>query len=141
MSKRQFARLYINIKQEKWNVFIYKNPDILKKARQFPSHLYSQKAIRFTLCDFWWNFSSWHLYAKIMTLFVMWSFYIQKSQTLRKKQDNLGSVFFIEKSGHFALRGFSLNFWNSRRAVPILGGPLCDIVLRESPVTFKVYAG
>ena len=26
-------------------------------------------------------------------------------------------------------------------AVPILGGPLCDIVLWESPTTFKVFTG
>ena len=39
---------------------------------------YIQKARHLTLRDFTWNFWSWHLYTKSMTLWVMWHLYMQK---------------------------------------------------------------
>ena len=32
--------------------YIYKNPDTIQKAKQFPFHFYIQKAIHLTLQDF-----------------------------------------------------------------------------------------
>ena len=114
MIKIQRARLYTQKAKELRNFFIYKKPDTFQKARQFPSRFYIQKAIHFTLRDFSWNFWSWHLYTKSMTLCVTWRFYIKKARYFAKSK-TVCDTFYIQKSGTFALRDFSLNFWNLRR--------------------------
>ena len=70
---------------------------------------------------FSWNFWGWHLYTKTMTLCVMWSFYIQKDRHFTKSK-TICDTFYIQKFGTFALRDFSLNFWNLRR-----GGAFIDL--------------
>ena len=96
--KRQHSRFCIHKKQNKFpNVFIYKNPDIFQKARQFSLRFYIQKK-RYTLRDFLrlacFMQKAWHfalrevfIYKKLDTWqkarqFAI-NFYIQKSGTLR----------------------------------------------------------
>ena len=43
ISKRQCARFYTNKNQKMRNVSIYKKPDTLQKARQFPLRFFIQK--------------------------------------------------------------------------------------------------
>ena len=68
------------------NVFIYKMPDTLKKAIQFPLRSYIQKSIHFTLSAFSWKCWSWHFYTKSMTLCVTCRFYIQKARHFAKSK-------------------------------------------------------
>ena len=68
----------------------------------------------FLYIHFLWNFWSWHLYIKSMTLCVTWRFYIQKARHFSKSK-TICVAFLYTKSRHFALRDFSLNFWNLRR--------------------------
>ena len=52
ISKRQCAS-FIHTRGKKCKTFfIYKNPDISQKARQFAFRCYIEKARKFTLCDF-----------------------------------------------------------------------------------------
>ena len=85
-----------------------------KKGWQFQWRFYVQKARYFNLRDFLWNFWSWHFYIKSMSLCVTWRFYIQKAGHFAKSK-TICVAFLYTKSGHFALRDFSLNFWNWRR--------------------------
>ena len=78
-SAKDNVHVFIYTKSKKTpNVFIYKNPDNLKKARQFPLRIYIHNARHLRLRDFLWKFWSWHLYTKSMTLCVTWRFYIEK---------------------------------------------------------------
>ena len=96
------------------NIFIYKKRDTFQKSRQFPLRFYIQKAINFTFRDSSWNFWSWHLYTKSMTLCVTWCFYIQKARHFAKS-NTICDTFLYTKILHFAFRDFSLNFCNLRR--------------------------
>ena len=49
--EKQRARLYTQKSKQFRNVFIYKKPDTLQKARQFSLRFYIQKAIHLTLLD------------------------------------------------------------------------------------------
>ena len=61
--------VYIYTKlQKNVNFCIYKNPDTLQKARQFPLHCYIKK--QDTLRSEFKKKLSWHLYTKSMTLLV-----------------------------------------------------------------------
>ena len=52
--ERQRAHFNIYKKQNNCETFfVYKNPDTFQKARQFPLRFYIQKAIHFTLRDFY----------------------------------------------------------------------------------------
>ena len=55
-----------------------------------------------------------HFHIKTMELFVTGRFYIQKSRHFAKALQ-YALRFLIQKFWHFALRDFSLNFWNWRR--------------------------
>ena len=80
-------------------ICICKKPDTFQKARQFPLRFYSQKSIHYTFRDFSWIFWNWHFYIfkKYDTLRYV-TFFYSKSQTLRKKQDNLRYVFLHTKT-------------------------------------------
>ena len=91
------------------NVFIYKNPDTFQKARQFALRFYIQKARHFTLRNFSWNFWSWHLYTKIMSLCVTWRFYIQKTRHFEKSK-TICVMFLYTKSRTLCITQFSIEF-------------------------------
>ena len=91
--------------------FIYKKRDTLQKARQFLLLFNIQKAWHFTLHNFSWNFWRLHLYTKSTTPGVTWRF-IYKNPDLSKKAKQFALHFYIQKTVHFALRDFSLNFCN-----------------------------
>ena len=99
---------YIYKRQNKLQNNLYIQKKHLEKARKFASRFIYKKlnTLRHAIChEIIW---SWHLCTKSMTLLVTWRFY-KKSQTLRKKQDNLSYVFIWKKNGHFALRNFHKN--------------------------------
>ena len=50
--KRQRARVQTQKAKKLQNVFIYKKPDTVQKAGQYPLRFYIQKAIQLTLRDF-----------------------------------------------------------------------------------------
>ena len=53
ISEGQQVHFYMYKKQNKMrNVFIYKNPDTIGKARQLSTRFLIQKAVHFTLRDF-----------------------------------------------------------------------------------------
>ena len=53
ISRIQCASYYISNKPKNLqNVFIYKNPETLQEARQFPLRFYTQKVGHFTLDNF-----------------------------------------------------------------------------------------
>ena len=117
-AKNKTHVFYTQKAKQLWIVLIYKKPDTFQKTRQFPLRFYIQKARHFMLRDFSWNFQSCHLYTKSMTLCVMWSFIYKKHDTLQKSVQII-IRFLYTKIRHFALRDFSLNFWNLRRGVHI----------------------
>ena len=84
-SPKDNAHVYIHKKKKMRNVFIYKKPDTFQKARQSPLRLYT-KSHTLDVMGFSWNFWSWHLYTKSMTLCVTWSLYIQKARHFAKSK-------------------------------------------------------
>ena len=91
-----------------YRVFIYKKQHTFQKARQFPLHFCIKKAIHFTLRDFSWNFWSWHLKTKSMTLWVTWRFYINKNLDISQKRRQFAIRFYIQKSS--TLR-YAIFYW------------------------------
>ena len=75
-----------------WNVYTYKKPDTLQKARQFPLRFYIQKDRHFTLRDFSWKFWNWHSYTKSITLCITWRFHIQPHGRLSNRWYVLATV-------------------------------------------------
>ena len=95
---------YIYKRQNKLQNNLYIQKKHLEKARKFASRFIYKKlnTLRHAIChEIIW---SWHLCTKSMTLLVTWRFY-KKSQTLRKKQDNLSYVFIWKKTDtlHYAI--------------------------------------
>ena len=110
ISERQRARFYIYKKQIKLlNVFIYKNGDTFQKAVQFPFCFYIQKARHFTLSDISWNFWSWHLITKSMTLCVTGRFYIQKARYFAKSK-TICVTFLCSKIRTLCITRFFIEF-------------------------------
>ena len=91
-----------------WNVIKHKKPDTFQKARQFPLRLYIQKAIQFTLRGFSWNFWSWNLYTKRMTLFVSAFFIYKKLDTSQKPRQF--AIRFIYKNPALCVKRFFIEF-------------------------------
>ena len=112
--ERQRARLYTQ-KAKKSETFLYtKSQTCFQKAKQFSLRFYIQKAIHLTLRDFHENFEvgiyiqkSWH--------FTLRDVFIYINTDTSQKARQFAIRFNIQKSRHFALHNFSLNFWNWRR--------------------------
>ena len=107
---RKTTRTFIYTKSKKNSKrFIYKKQDTFQKARQFPLRFYIQKSRLLTLRDFHEIFEiAIYIYKKHDTLRYV-TFLYTKSQTLRKKQDNLRYV-FIYKIRHFCATRFFIEF-------------------------------
>ena len=118
--ERQRARLYTQKAKKSRNVFLYKKPDTFQKARQFPLRFYIQKAIHLTLRDFHDIFEV-GIYIQKAWHFELREVFIYKKLDTSQKAKQSAIRFYIQKSGTFALRNFSLNFWNLRR-----GGAFID---------------
>ena len=84
-------------------VFIYKEHDTLRYAI---FHENSEVVICIK--------KSWH--------FTLRDVFIYKKTETSQKARQFALRFYIQKSGHFALRNFSLNFWNRRRGGGIFIG-------------------
>ena len=112
ISKIQRARFYMNKKQKHLRTAFYiQHPNTLQKSGQFALCFYIQNSWHFTLRDFSWNFWSWNLYTKSWH-FALRDVFIYKKPDTSKKARQFVIRFYIKKSGHFALRNFSLNFWD-----------------------------
>ena len=112
---RNTTRTFIYTKSQKvWTVFIYKNPDTVQKARQFPLRLYIYKAIQLTLLDFHEIFEV-DMFIQKAWRFALRNVFIYKNLGTSQKARQFAIRFYIQKSGIFSLRNFSLNFWNLRR--------------------------
>ena len=89
-------------------LFLHKKPYTFQKARQFPLRFYLQKAIHLTLRDFYEFLKLAFIYKKHDTLRQV-TFLYTKSQTLRKKQNNLRYVLYT-KIRHFCVTRFFIEF-------------------------------
>ena len=96
ISKRKHALFYKYKNQNKLQniYFIQKKPDNFQKARQFALRFHTQKVRHFILRDFYefLKFASIYIYTNHDT-FRYVTFLYTKSQTLRKKKDNLSYIF------------------------------------------------
>ena len=90
---------------------IYKNIQTLRKNQENFHYIVIYKNPDTLFYAIFHEFLSWNLYTKSLTLFVTWIFYIQKAWHLAKIM-TMYVTFYIQKSGHFPSRSFSLNFWN-----------------------------
>ena len=100
----------------------------IQKTRQRPLRFYIQKAGHFMLQDFTWKFRTSHLYTKSVTICVRWLI-ISKNIDTSQKARQFALRLYIQKSWHFVLRDFSLNFWNWRRSG--------DICIRKKQRTLR----
>ena len=119
-SSKDNANVYIQKAKKLLNIFIYKKPDTFQKARQFPLRFYIQKGIQLTLRDFHEIFEV-GIYIQKAWHFALRHVFIYKNLDIPQKARKFAIRFYIQKSGTFALRDFSLNFWNLRR-----GGTFVD---------------
>ena len=111
-SSKDNVHAYIHKKQKKFpNVFIYKKSDTFQKARQFPLCFYIQKAIHLTLRDFHEIFDV-GIFIQRVWHFLLRDVFIYKKLDTWQRARQFAIRFYIQKSGTFALREFSLNFWN-----------------------------
>ena len=111
---RKTRRTFIYTKSKKLGNILYTNsPTLFTKLDNFRYVFIFKKPYTWRSGIFM-NFWSWHLYTKSMTLCVMWRFYIQKARHFARSK-TICDTFLYTKSGTFALRNFSLNFWNLRR--------------------------
>ena len=123
------------------NIFIYKKPDTLQKAKQFPLCFFIQKVGHCTLRNFPWKFWVWNLYTKSMTPCFTWRFYIQKARHFAKIKTICFHFLYTKIRTLFALRKFSLNFWNWRRGGTFLYGKknaLCLTFYMQKSLTLCV---
>ena len=113
--KRMRTFLYIPKAKILWSVFI------IQKSRHFAKSKTISITCLFTKCRtlydtrFSWNFWISRLFTRSMTLCVTWRFLYFKKRFTSKKSRQFSIYFYIQKSGHFALRDFLLNLWNWRR--------------------------
>ena len=96
---------------KKCETCIYKNIQTLRKNQENFHYIVIYKNPDTLFYAIFHEFLSWNLYTKSLTLFVTWIFYIQKAWHLAKIM-TMYVTFYIQKSGHFPSRSFSLNFWN-----------------------------
>ena len=96
MEYKKQVYIYTKSKTIAKKIFIYKNADILLKARQVGLQFYIQKARHFMLRNFSWNFWGWHLNTKSMTLCGTWRFYIKKIRHFTKS-NTICVTFFLTK--------------------------------------------
>ena len=114
---RKTTHTFICTKSKKLrNVLIFKKPDIFQKAIQFPLRFYIQKAIHSTLRNFREFFVD-GIYIQKAWHFALRDVFICKKIDTSQKARQFAIRFYIQKSGTFKLRDFSLNFWNLRRGV------------------------
>ena len=102
ISEGHRARFYLYKSKKDCKTFIYIYTQIArhfaKKARQFTLRFYSQKARHFTLRNFH-DFMEIDIYLnKKYENFCYVTFLYTKIQTLRKKEDNLSYVSYIQKA-------------------------------------------
>ena len=120
--------------------FLYtKSPTLFKKLDN-SRHVFYTKSHTLDVTGFSWNFWIWHLCSKSMTLCVAWRFYISIARHFAKARQ-FAIRFYIKKSGTFALRGFSLNFWNLHRWVYYkIQCTLRDIFILKKQTTLRYVA-
>ena len=88
---------------------MYKNPDTLKKGRQFSLRFYIQKTRKFMLRNFSWYFKG-GIYIQKAWRFELPDIYIYKNPDTMQKARQCALHFYIQKSRHFPLCGFAWNF-------------------------------
>ena len=99
--------LYIQKAKQIAKQFIYtKKIDTLKK-QEICVMFYIQETKHFKACNLSWNYLSWHLCTKSMTLCVTWRFIKKPDTSQEARQFELR--FYMKKNGHFALRNFHKN--------------------------------
>ena len=107
-SSKDNAHLYIHRKKKQlWNVFIYKKPDTFQKARQFPFHLYIQKAIQLTLRDFHEIFEV-GIYIQKAWHFALRDVFIYKKLGTSQKARQVAIRFYIQNP---ALLRYAIFHW------------------------------
>ena len=96
------------------NVFIYKNPDTLQRARQFPLRFNIQKARHFTLHNFPWIFQV-GIYIQKAWHFALREVFIYKNPDTSQKRKKICVTFIYKKTWTLCVTQFFVEFWNWRR--------------------------
>ena len=113
--ERQRARLYTQ-KAKKCQTFLYTKSQILFKMLDNFRYGFIYKK------PYTWRYGIFMKFLKLAFIYIQkaWQFalhdvYIYKKHDTSQKPRQFAIRFYIQKSGTFALRDFSLNFWNLRR--------------------------
>ena len=126
-----------------------------QKAKKIAELFYTQKARHFSksytipvmflytkshtldVTGFSWNFWSWN-YIQKSWHFSLREVFIYKKLETSQKAKQFAMRFYIPKSGTFALRNFTLNFWNLRRGGGHLQCTLRDIFIFWKTMNFAL---
>ena len=132
-SSKDNAHVYIQKKQKNWERFLYtKRQTHFKKLDNLRYVLYA-KIHTLDVTGFSWNFWSWNLHTKSMTLWVTWHFYIQKARYFAKIK-TICDTFLYTKIRHFCVTQFFIGFLKfSKGGVIYLKKQctLCDIFISK----------
>ena len=107
---RKTTRTFIyTISKKSCETFLYtKRQTLFKKLDNF-RYVFIYKKRYSDVTGFSWNFWSWHLYSKSMTLCVTWRLYIQKVWHFAKSK-TICDTFLYTKIRHFSVTRFFIEF-------------------------------